>query len=731
MAVRFLTDQLGGRAALSVAIAWGADLAAAEGTWTWTDVTEDVRQDPGIDTALGRGDEASRSQPATCTLVLDNPDGDYSQGGQSVNWPYVRRNTPVRVTIDPDDGGGTRTVFLGFAASWTPSWDAMGAIPTVTLEAAGTLRRLGQGAPPVVSPMRRYLTETTSVVAYWPMEEGERATYAPAVRGGSLMGVSGEVDWASSDSFACSAELPEIKVGRLDAVVQPYTDTGESQVRFLFQLPDNGLPDGTVLAYIYTSGTLSRFDVTYGSSFGGTLGIYVYNANQTLNYNITLDFSSVFPGGLDGRTLRYSLELTQNGANLDWRFRVLEVNGIAASWPITAAARTAGVVTSVVFSPENDADGLVVGHLAVQNDVTTAYEANDVLKAFSGEYSTSASSRLVRLCTENGLALTRYTGDGAIAGNTVPTSEYMGEQTVSPLLDLLRECEDADRTQIWDGRNAGISATTRRYREDGVVGLAIAAAEFELAGPFDPVDDDQRACNRATVKRGGGVTSTYEDSTGPLGTDRIGVYDESETVNMLVDGMALQHAGWLVHLGTAEGYRYPTLTIDLRATPWLAGDVLDLVPGSRVTVSDASDVLAAFPDLPVDLIVEGIGHSITGDGWTCSLRCSPAGPWLIGRTAAETGGTSEFMLRADTDGSTLNGARARSSTSLSVATPSGPLWSTRADDYPLTLSVGGVPVIATACSGTTSPQTFTVQPLVYDRVSGAPVKLHDPRPLGL
>src|SRR5690606_28201336 len=136
-------------------IAWGADVGAlTDAFWSWTDITADVRQEPGLSWSLGRNDEASTANPATLTMELDNSGGKYSLGGESPNWPYVRRNAPVRVRVDLGDGKGYTTLFLGYAVGWEPAWNMRGAAPTVRLEAAGTLRRLLQGDSPVLSPIR-------------------------------------------------------------------------------------------------------------------------------------------------------------------------------------------------------------------------------------------------------------------------------------------------------------------------------------------------------------------------------------------------------------------------------------------------------------------------------------------------------------------------------------------------------------------------------------------------
>lgn len=726
---------------LRVEIAWGASLADTTGAgWAWTDITADVRQQPGIATRLGRGDEASRSQPAQLTLTLTNTDGAYSLGGQSANYPYVRRGTPVRVRVDPGDGAGSRVVFQGYADGFTPSWDALGAVPTVELSASGTLRRLAQGASPVSSAYRRSMTDTTSVLAYWPLEEASGAVISPDVRGGAPMfpSTTDGIRWASSTAFECSDALPQVDTASLTGVVTPYTGTGENQVRFFLVVPDAGLTDGSVLAYISTTGTLGRFDIVYADSGTGNLSIYIYNSDGTLNtstVNATFD--------MDGNRRRLELDLTESGGNVSWTLGVLDATpgdpGGVISGSVTG--KTVDTVSQVQLAPLGQCSGTVFGHVTVQNDVTSTFEAAAAFWAWQRsnlsrlipevpDTSTTTASRLYRLTTENDIALTRYAG--SVSSDSInPQGEGMGPQSIATLLDLLGECETMDQGQLWDGRTAGLAYTNRRRREDGTVALTIDVSAGQLAAPFAPVDDDQRTRNRVTVQRTAGVSASYEDASGPMGTAVIGVYDTSVDANATSDLYPLHLAGWLVNLGTVEGYRLPTLTIDLRVTDTLAGAVLDLIPGARVQVLLPAAALAAFPTPTLDLIVEGIAHQVDASGWVATLSCSPFSPWAVGRVASDTGDASEFLLRPDTSGASLAATAVVGATSLSVATTSGPLWTTTADDFPLTLDVGGVPVTATACSGASSPQTFTVTALTVARASGSTVKLWRPRPLGL
>ncbi len=713
-------------ATLEVSVAWGADLTDSDGSgWTWTDITADVRQTAGLQASLGRGDEASRSQPAQLTLTLDNSEASYSFGGISPNYPFVRQGTPVRVRVDPDDGGGLRVLFVGFAASWTPSWEAMGRVATVVLIAGGTLRRLERNSPPVVSPYRRAMTELASVKAYWPFEENRGATYATAVRGGSnLIATPAALpDWGASSDFFASAPLPDLGSAELNGVVFPYADTGENEIRCLLRIPA-GTPDGTVLAHFSSTGTIGRWDLTYEVvATVPCLGIFVYNRDDTLNSSQIVGFSR-----LVDRNVRFSLQMRQDGADIKWLFGIIGDDGSGSvSTVYTVASRTTGIISAVKIATGGNADGIIMGHLTIEDEEQASFfDSFDEFSGYDGEYaSTSSGGRVERLTAEAGIALTRYTSSG-----TLTDIDRMGPQPQGSLVGLIAEAETVDQGQLWDGRTIGLAYTTRRYREAGTVALTVRAAALELAPPFEPTDDDQRTRNRAEVALSRGASGSYEDVSGPLGTATIGTYAESVQINGYADQAAAQFAGWLVGLGTVAGYRYPVLTIDLYTAPDLVADALDLIPGDRVQITDPDDVLVGFGTSTVDLIVEGISHSIGPARWRVTLSCSPFSPWGAGASAATTGDLSEFAMRLSEDTVTLAAAAARTATTLSV-TVTGTLWSTTADDYPMELSVGGVRAVATACSGASSPQTFTIQPLETARPAGVPVTLHDPPALGL
>jgi len=955
--VPFLVDEFGGSAKLCVEIAWGADPSGSPDDWTWTDITRDVYADPGISTKVGRDDEASTSQPASCSMVLRNDEQAYSLGGHSPNWPNVRRNVPVRFRIDPD-GDGFALVFIGHADGFTPGWITTGGIPTVTLSASGTMRRILQGDAPVTSAYRRAMTELNSVVAYWPFEEGHNATYARAVRGGSdMVTATDSHEFDAESPFDCSAPLVRLRsspAGTFEdfgASVDPYGVTGETQVRFLMSIPRNGLPNGAFLCDIFTNGSAARFSLTYWDGINIGTGVEdPLGELDGLHFTIWDDNNDVLHEELQigfpvlGASLRFSVELVQNGSDINWTFATLAPGDDTAFFRDgTLEDETVGRVTSI-FVGGNDVDDAILGHVTLQNQVTDFFEQDDPLAAHVGEFSTG-DGRLFRLGRENGVR-TRVLGSTA----NISPNETLGPQLARPLMELLRECETADQGQLFDGMFVpGLVYTTRRFRELGTVAVTIDAAAADLAAPWEPVDDDQRNRNRVEATITTGVTATFEDVAGPLGTDTIGIYDSSVEVNNQHDDMAIHYAAWLVHTGTVDGYRVGSVTIDLRAAPELARAVLEALPGHRIDITNVDQVFDGWlpGDIPLSLIIEGISHEIGPRHWRVTFRCSPFSPWGVAQAAAETGDTNPFAWRLDTDGTRLVGDHPAGSTSLVVSNepavlaadtftrtvsngwgtadaggpytvagttgaqlsdfavgsgvatiavqaanraqwaflddvdvrdvdvavtctcsatditggqieladvmvrgrstedyfyarvvvlanqtvflsivevadgthneliqplqvpgltfagtlrcrmqavghtlrarvwnPSGaeptdwqrevtvtaarsgwvgtrvaiangvtnampltfshdtftaatvepaggPLWTTDADDYPMTLSVGGIPVVATACSGASSPQTFTVDPLPLDRADGVPVALWDPRPIGL
>ncbi|MBW0117029.1 hypothetical protein [Pseudonocardia abyssalis] len=610
-------------------------------------------------------------------------------------------------------------IFQGYANGFTPLHILGRGDKKVQVSASGILRRLLQGSPVLSSSLRRGLVDEPGVIGYWPCEDSKNSSRLdPLVGSQSISFTGGPPRFGANTVFDASTALPEFGGAACVAPIDAYPATGASSVRCLFGFPDPADDAGEVVVMrVYTTGTIRRWDVAYRGS-DGAVRLTAYNA-----FDEFVASSGLIAFGVNGSGRFFSLEMTQTGSDIAWVLRTIaqysNLGGIAGTIPV----HNFGTVTAVHLNPNATLKTVGFGHLIVQDTVTPQQTLQDELDAHNGE---QAFVRMNRLAAENNLDITIF-GDGIPGSGSRPV-DRMGPQPLSTLVDLLRECETVDQGVLHDGIGDGLVMRLKYARENRSPALVIPATS--LAQPFAPVDDDQRTRNRVEAKRSAGTTAVYEDSDGPLGTNAVGIYDSSVTINAQFDSSMQLFAGWLVSLGTVTGYRYPSLSVDLRASPELAAAWLGVVPGRRVDVTGLSDLLGGPVDT-LSVLVEGVEQSITDGQWVGTLKCSLYDPWRIGVVAEETGDTGEYLLRPLSDGSTLVTGVSAGATSISVSTPSGPRWTTRADDFPFIIEVGGATATVTGITGTSSPQTFTINSLEYSASSGAEVTLHRPTRLGL
>jgi len=715
--VPFLPGALGPDARLIVEIAWGADLTASSDSWSWRDITTDVHWGGGdvISITVGAADEASTTQPATCGFRVDNESGAYSLGRESANWPHVRRNTPVRVRVDL--GAGPWVLFSGYADGLTPSWGAGGRHAMVTVRASGILRRLLQRSSPVLSAIRRSTSAATSVVAYWPCEDERGATsIASAITGGSPLGFYlGGPDFTASSDFACSAPLPVVRGSAWYGPIAPYVDTGVTRVRALASFPAAGSPTATIVR-VHTTGTADLWELRYGTN--GALRIRAWAQGLVL-------FEQGVAFAVDGRAALIGLRMDQAGANVDWTIEVIFVGTRTTQFTAGVLnARTVGVAYKIETNVEDAHQDLALGHLIVRNAAIPALEQINALEAHSPE---SPGVRFGRLCAENGVP---FSYEVAADGAPGPDSVFSGAQSIATLITLLREAEAVEQGIIHDGLSDGLTLITRRWRENRDPFLVLDVASGDIPDPFTAAtDDDSRNLNRVTASRSGGSSYTHEDTDGPLGTAAVGVYDGAVTLNTHSDSELPHYAGLLVRAGTVGGYRYPRLQLDFTHRSELLGQWLNARLGGRIDVVGIDTALTQHPAGTISLALAGYTQEIDQSSWRVAANCAPYEPWQVGLIAADVGDQHPLLLRADTDGSSLVEPVAAGATTLTVATPSGPPWTTDADDFPLSIDLDGITVRVTAISGASSPQTFTVDPatLTRQRPAGSPISVITPR----
>lgn len=619
--------------------------------------------------------------------------------------------------------------FTGEVPRWSPRLDKSGNDAWVPVDAFGVLQRIGQPDTVLDSPFRRGAVALDSVVAYWPLEDGDSSTvFASGLSNGKIMTWTGTPDLAADDRFVCSAPLPSLSGAAYSGAVKPYTETGAITLQFLMNMPA-GTTDDAVIAYLTCRE--SQFAIRYRTTGGGGLQLEWYDFDGTF-----INQTSIITFAVDDQPLWFQVTLEENGVDIDYALATLEpsaTSGLASSGTISSLAL--GNAQSVRINPQGtitSADA-IIGHIIVRADVATL-DVGAQLDAYSGE---AAGDRIKRLCAESGY---QFTGYGNIADTAV-----MGPQGMASLITLLRECADTDVGILYEPPDRdGIAYRTREslYTQTARLTLDYTAGD---PNEYQPSEDDVTLTgfgNDVTVRRGGagspvdGSTSRAAPTDVPLSIlpPPAGVgpgYATDTTVNVDLDTRLPDQAGWRVHLGTVDEPRIESLVVMLQRTSVFADDaaravVRSLRVGDMVTVENPPLELGGPDD--VRCLVQGWTETLSNKVHRFDFRVSPASPYDV---LVWDGGTEH---RYTSDGTVTTEALDTTETGIDVSTPAGPVWTF--DDGAFDVMIGGERITVGGVSGTGAAQTFTsctrsVNGVVKEHDTGAVVELFHVKYWGL
>jgi hypothetical protein len=566
-------------------------------------------------------------------------------------------------------------LFVGEIPEWPQDWAPSGESAWTSVTAAGILRRLGQGTKPLDSTLRRRIPSGTPV-AYWPMEEERDATraYSP-IKGVQPAALTG-VEWAAVDTLPSSKSLPRLTAAATLSAIVPTAADGQWQTEFVYNADDKAAPAGGQYAEVIsvsTTGTVRRWVIGMRS---GSARIWGYDASGT-----DIIFRSVAVGGdVFHGWVRMRLYARDIGdGTLTWWLGFQDVGGDAGGTGGTFTG-SAGHVTAVTANWGPLTEGWGFGHLSV---VPTApsnlYDGSD--NAYSGE---TAWARMSRLAGEESVPMAR------IAGPLEPAR--VGPQRPETLVSLLQAAADADGGRLLEAKGRlGLVYRDRSSLYTQEPALVLDYAAGEVVPPLKPVDDDADVRNDRTVTRDGGSSARAVLEEGPLSVqdppDGIGLYDDAVTLSLADDTQTEPIAYWLLHLGTWDEARYPSVRIRLHKAPHLIPAVLALREGDVIRLKNLP-VQAAFGD--VDLIVEGYTETLLPRTWERTLTCSPGGPWNVAKADHLVYG------KTDTDGSELAAAVTDTDTALDVRTTAGLPWTTDPAEAPWDIEAGGEVMTVTA-----------------------------------
>lgn len=676
----------------------------------WVDITSYalVRDSNGrISVTAGIRDEGSQTQAAQSSLELANQDGRFSPKNplgayyDILSW----RNAQVRISV-PDGNGGKRYLIWGEASEWAPNWDSTGTDVWTDVAVNGILQRLAQGPTPEKSIIYRAITDPllTGTVAYWPCEDPTGSTeLKSALVSGSSMTWTGTPDLASYEGFGASDPLPSLTGASLTGGVAKYDVSAvtQYQMRFLLAVPKAGFNDLDVVSRMKVAevsagaSLLNYFDIHYNNPAGG-LGSYGNPGTLTilLRDGDENTFGSANSTTMDvrGRQLRVSLENSISSTTMTSTLRVLDVDsGLTDSASITIGSTSLSRVVYMSLAPTTLAQaaglaGGAAGHLLLQNTITDITDLGRAIQP-AGE---AAGRRMQRLCAEEGVAF-EWIGD-------LDDTVLMGPQGKANLLSLLQECVQADGGCLYETTSQlGLGYRTRAslYGQDPA--LILSYTGFNLADIPVPVSDDRYVQNQVVVTVAG-VSQTYTETSGALGTDRIGVYGENNGVTLnLADSDAdtlRNQAAWRVRIGTVEDERYPTVTVNLAhssMTPELRRAILGLRMGDRMQMTGMPSWLA--PDT-VDQLIIGTNRSFNRFLHEITFTCIPAAPYN------QVGNLDDTDVRIDIDTELYADATA-GATTLTVGPSEGELslWTTDSAEWPFDVRAGGEVMTVTGVDG--------------------------------
>jgi hypothetical protein len=612
-------------------------------------------------------------------------------------------NTNTKPIVFSNDDFTVRDLrFAGEIVELKPRWNTTHSDQWAEMTAGTALRRIRQGKNPVKSSMvRGYLADgIDSPVQYWPCEEGKDARqFNSAVDTQPLLVTSGNPRPAEFGDFLSSSPFPVVNGSTwVGQVSPPSTANTSGQVRFFIAVPAGGHQGGTAaLADIYLNHPSGfRFRLNYLA--GGDFSVQTFNTVGTKLYDSgTLSF------GINGKLYRIGLGLVQNAGDIQYEVVRLDYatgfNG--AVGPTTAVAGTFTSISRVVIAPDATVTDIAIGQVVVQSNLTSVSELSSEFRAWIGE---TPINRFARLCRENGV------GTLGIQGSSSP--HKMGPQAPTLLANLLKECQDTIQGTLYDSRMSGNTLMLRTinttYAQD--TRLTLSYTNHEIAEPFQPASDDRPIRNDITAKRSSGGEFRVTQDTGPNNTqdpgaddDAVGRYDQQYTANTWEETQLPNIAGWELHLGTTEAERWPKLRLNMRAaslvTPAKQGAILDLELDDRITVTGL-DINGYYDD--IELIVRGYTETYdTAYGHTIEFNCAPYDPYAV----AVFGSSAS---RWDTANSDLTSGITSTATSFQIDVNKGELWTTSSSQFPMEVMLGGERVRLSAISGSSSPQTATV-----------------------
>lgn len=628
---------------ITVYLALGADLTADPSTWILTNITQYVRYESGITCSSGRPDESSTVSPGSGGFMLDNSDGRFSRLNPSgAYYGQLSRNTPVLVEVNA--GNGAYEMMTQYVNEWPVRFDKTLTNHYVPIKTGGVLRRLNQGTGTAYNAIRRAILGDANLIQYFPSEESASATsLSSAVNDTRGYMVGGFVAGSSTTTGTVSDPLP---LTNFSAVVSNYMG-GHSPVS-----TTNAWTTGALWYLTAAPGSLFH----YVATVNGTIRFVAVNWDGSANLTLTLQDSShatiattsvaISSSQIQNAWIHLWISCEQIGTSVRYAIGYERTDPTTGVVTRAASSGTTAAQTCTFLRGANCYDGQIasgtaaIGHMYVldraQLSSTTFLDG-----AVSGWIGEAAADRVERVCGEEGVPFTRQYG-------AVP-SGAMGAQPAASLIDIVRECEEVDGGVLYEKR-WGLAFQPLAARYNMPVRLALDITRRHLSEEPELTDDDQALRNKWTITRyANSAESTAEDTASQSAE---GVYSDSATLNLYTDDQCGQIAGWRVHVGTIDEYRWPSVNIRFDNAaggalipPWTQTEAF----GTRFTITGMPSQVLGASEI-VDLFHEGLTERVDKFTWTAEVNATPARAYsvvILDTESARMEGEDDLLLTGD------------------------------------------------------------------------------------
>lgn len=604
---------------VTVELAFGAGYSTPAASRTWTDVSDYVEADQGINIGFGRGDELSTADANTLSLTLDNTDGRFTAGlATGTYYPDVKIGVPIRVTATPV-GGAPSVRFVGYVEEWPVEWDGAEDYAKTTITATSRMARMGLSSQ-LRLLVREYALRNAPYL-YYPLDESADATVVTDVSGNAhnatvsplgttrTVGAGLTVDDPSAPVFAAGGTVIEHSAGSAittdQLTISCFIKTTSVSTQSIASVYERPLPATNVAVA-----------VTIGTNFSGELTslLTLHNGGTTLT------------DGLASTSLVNDGEVHHVMVSLD-------IGGSARLFVDGVQEDTSSVGGGLTFAPT----AVVIG--AGANDLYVAPTATFV-GALSNlaVFTTALVSADAADIAETGL--TGYVGDTTdvraahyLDWEGVPTGEQdleAGTVTMahidtsgSTVLDLLRIVEATEDGTLFDAPDGKLTLHSRLHRYGAPAAFTFDVAAGRVESDYQPKLDRSTLVNTATASNlAGTVEAVYSN------TDSIESYGVAETSLSTAAESAdepLAQAYWRVNQYAEPRVRVPSLSVDL--LPFNQVDqnkILALTIGDRISVTNHP---AQAAESTADYFVEGYAETITSDSYTYTFNSSPGWPF--------------------------------------------------------------------------------------------------------